>query len=134
MTLWQSVDLTCLFDGKSSWTITTLEIFETIDRDSACSSCKLQETTLLFCIPRSNHFPEVLNDFVLLLVATVIGVFLPVVYVDISNTANEKLEFTLVKHVDKISRNQFVETSDEGIELFLDSLHDFPFSHKPMKS
>jgi hypothetical protein len=59
----------------------------------------------LLGVPAANTFPEVLDNLVVLGVATVIGVLLPVVDVDICDTTDEQLEFTFVKNVDKIGRN-----------------------------
>jgi hypothetical protein len=41
-----------------------------------------------------------LDDFVVLRVAAVVGVLLPVVHVDVGDTADEKLELALVEDVD----------------------------------
>jgi hypothetical protein len=43
------------------------------------------------------------------LVTTVIGVFLPVVHVNVGNTANQQLKFTFVKDVDEVLRDELVE-------------------------
>jgi len=134
MTLWKSIDLTSLFNGESSWAVTTLKILEAVDRDSARSGCELQETTLLLRVPRSNDLPEVLNNFVLLLVTAVVRVFLPVVNVDVSDTANKQLELALVKDIDEIGRNQFVETCYESIKLFFDPFGNLPLGDKPGRS
>jgi hypothetical protein len=43
----------------------------------------------LLGVPATNALPEVLDDLIILGVATVIGVLLPVVDIDICDTANE---------------------------------------------
>jgi hypothetical protein len=68
-----------------------------------------------------------LDDLILFLVSAVVGVLLPVVDINIGDTANQKLEFTLVENIDQISRDQFVEAGDESIELFFDAFLDLPF-------
>ena len=100
MTLWQCVDLTSLFDRESSRPITSLQILEPIDRYSAGASSELEQATLLLCVPSSDHLPEVLDHFVLLLVAAVVGVLLPVLDINIGDTADKEFEFALVKHID----------------------------------
>lgn len=130
MTLWQSINLAGFLDSESSWTITALQILEAVDGDTTCSCGELKETTLLFSIPRSDDFPEVLNNFVLFLVAAVVGMFLPVIDINISDTTNQEFELALIENVDKISWDQFVETGDEGIELLFDSLLDLPFGNE----
>jgi hypothetical protein len=45
------------------------------------------------------HLPEADDDLVTFRVATVVGVFLPVINIDIRNTTNEKLEFSLIEDV-----------------------------------
>lgn len=52
---------------------------------------------------------------------------LPVVHIDVGNTANQQLQLSLVKHIDKIRRNQLVEAIDKSIELLLDTLLNAPF-------
>jgi hypothetical protein len=132
VTLWKSIDLTSLLDSESSRPITALQVLEAIDWNSAGTSGELQQATLLFGIPCADDLPEVLNDFVLLLVAAVVGMFLPVVNIDIGNAADQKLKFTFVKYVDKIRRNEFVEACNKGIELFFDPLDNLPFSDEPV--
>ena len=71
--------------------------------------------------------PEVLDDFVLFGVAPVVGMLLPVLDIDVGDTADEQFELSLVEDVDEIWGNQFVEACDEGVELFFDPLLDAPF-------
>jgi len=49
-----------------------------------------------------SYLPEVLDDRVLLVVATVIGVLCPVVDINLGDTTNEQLELTLIEDVDKV--------------------------------
>ena len=92
----------------------------------------MEQTRLLLGIPGADDLPEVLDDLVLLLVTTVVGVLLPVVDVDISDTTDEKLKLALIEHIDKIGWDQLVESGHESVELFLHSLHNLPFSNQPV--
>ena len=58
--------------------------------------------------------------------------FLPVVDVDVGDTADQELEFALVEDVDKVGGNQFVEACDEGVELLFYALFDLPFGEEPV--
>jgi hypothetical protein len=49
-----------------------------------------------------SYLPEVLDDGVLFVVATVVGVLGPVVDIDLRDTTNEQLKLTLIKDVDKV--------------------------------
>ena len=89
-------------------------------------TCKLQQSRLLFRIPATNAFPELLDDLIILGVATVIGVLLPVLYVDISDTADEQLKLALIEDIDEVCGDQLVEAGDEGVELFRYALLDAP--------
>ena len=130
MTLWQSVDLTSLLDCESSRPITTLQILEAVDWNTTGAGSELKQSTLLFGVPRADDLPELLNDFVLLLVASVVCVLLPVVNINVSDATNEKLKLALVKHIDKVGRNEFIETRDESVELFFDTLDDLPLGYE----
>ncbi len=127
MTLGQGVDLARLFNREPSGSVATLEILEAVDGDSARAGGELEQAALLFSIPRSNDFPKVLNDFVLLLVATVVGVFLPVLDVDIGDTTDQQLQFSLVENIDEVCGDQLIEAGDESIELLLNPFLNFPF-------
>jgi hypothetical protein len=84
----------------------------------------------LLGIPTPDALPEVLDDLIVLGVSTVISMLLPVLHINICDTTNEKLEFTLIEHVDKVSGDELVEPCDEILELFFDSFLDAPFSYK----
>ena len=127
----QLIRLSSLFNGKSSRSITTLQILETIDRNSRSSRSELQETRFLLGIPATNTFPEILNHFIVFSVAAVISVFLPVVDVNVSDTTNKEFEFALVKDIDEVGRDEFVEASDKGLELLFDSFLNPPLSDEP---
>lgn len=131
MRLWKSVRVAGLLDSKSPRAIASLQIFESVDRDTRCSRSELEKPRLLFGIPRADDLPEVLNNFILLLISTVIGVLLPIIDIDIRNTANQKLQLALVKHVDKIRWDELMESVDESIELLLYSLLDLPHGDQP---
>lgn len=99
MRLWQSVDLSSFLDCEPSWSVAALQIFESVDRDPGGTSGELKQSTLLLGIPSPNDLPEVLDDLVGFLVATVICMFLPVVDVDICDTTYEEFQFPLVEDV-----------------------------------
>lgn len=130
MRLGQLIRLSGLFNRKPSGPIATLQILEAVDWDTRGSGCKLQQTRLLLGVPAADTLPEVLDDLVVLCVATVVGVLLPVFDVDISNTTNQQLQLALVEHVDQIRRNELVETAEEGVELLLDTLLNAPFCNQ----
>jgi len=77
--------------------------------------------------------PEVLNDGILLIVTTVIGVLDPVIDINLTDTTNEQLKLSLIKDVDEISRDKLVEALNESLELLVDTLLDAPFCHEPME-
>lgn len=128
MTLRQCYNFSCLFDGKSSGPVAPLQILETIDRDSTRSRRKLQQSRLLLSVPRSNDFPEILDNLVLLLVATIVGMLLPVVHIDVRDTADQEFELPFIKDIDKIGRNQFIKPCNKGVELLLNPLLNLPLS------
>jgi hypothetical protein len=130
MTFGQRSNLTRLFNRKPSRPIGALQILEAIHRDPARPRRKLQQSTLLLRVPRSNHLPEILDHVVLLLVAAVVGVFLPVVHVDVGDTADEEFELALVEDIDQVGGDELVKAGDEGPELFGDTLLDLPFGYE----
>jgi len=107
-------DFASLLNRKSPGSIGPLQVFEAIDGDATGSRGELQQTRLLLGIPRADAFPEVLDDLVVLRVAAVVGVLLPVVDVDVGDTADQQFELALVEDVDQIRRDQLVESADEG--------------------
>ena len=130
MTLRQLPRLPRLLNRKPSRPITPLQILKPIHGNTTRPRGKLQKPTLLLRIPTPNALPEMLNHLVVLGVASVIGVFLPVLHVDIGDTADEELEFALVEDVDEVGGDEFVEAGYEGVELFRDALLDAPFSYE----
>lgn len=76
------------------------------------------------------YLPEVLDHRVLLVVAAVVGVLHPVVHVDFTDTANEKLQLSLVKDVYEIRGYELVEALDESVKLLFDTLLNTPFRDK----
>jgi hypothetical protein len=74
-----------------------------------------------------------LDDLVVLGVTTVVGVLFPVVNIDVSNTADEELEFALVEDVDEVGGDELVEACDEGLELLFDALLNSPLGDEPGK-
>lgn len=88
MGLRKRINIPRLLNRKPSRPITSLQILKPIDRNTRSTRSKLQQSRLLLRIPSPNNLPEVLDDFVLLLVAAVVGMLLPVFNVDVGNTAN----------------------------------------------
>ena len=76
------------------------------------------------------HGPKVLDDFILFSVPSIVCMFLPVVDIDIRDTTNKQFEFPFVKNVNKVRGNQFVEPSNESVELLFNSFLDPPFGDK----
>ena len=72
-----------------------------------------------------------MHDWVILGVPTVVGVLLPVVDINVCYTTDEEFQLTLIEDVDKIGRDELVETGDESIELLLNTLLDTPFCDEP---
>jgi hypothetical protein len=131
MRLGQLIRLARLLNRKSSRAITSLEILETVDRNTRSTSSELQQTRLLLGVPAADTLPEVLDNFVVLGVAAVIRVLLPVVHVNIGDTTNQEFEFALVKDVYEIGGDELVETGNERLELLLNALLDPPLGNKP---
>lgn len=71
-----------------------------------------------------------LDDFILFLVTSVIGVLLPILNIDIGNTTDQQFQFTLVEHVDKVCRNEFIESRNERIKLFFNSFLNLPLRYE----
>jgi hypothetical protein len=126
------IRLTGLLNRESSRSITSLQILEAIDWNTRRSRSKLQQTGFLLSIPAADALPEVLDDFVVLRVAAVVGVFLPVFHVDVGDTSDEEFEFALIENVDEIGGDELVEAGEEGLELLLDALLNPPFGDKPI--
>jgi hypothetical protein len=80
------------------------------------------------------YLPEVLYHRIAFGVTAVIGMLLPVVDIDICDTTNEQLKLALIEDVDKVGRDELVETLHKGIELLIDTLLDAPFCDEPEKS
>lgn len=133
MRLRQRNRVTRLLNGKASGTIGTLQILETVDGNTGSSGGELKQTGLLLSVPGADDLPEILDNLILLLVATVVGVLLPVIDVDIGNTTDEQLQLALVEDIDKIGRNELVETGHESVELLLDSLDNLPLGNQPVE-
>lgn len=130
MRLWQLCRLAGLLDREPPRPVTSLQVLETIDRNTTSTRGELQQTRLLFRVPLGNALPEVFDDRVALSVATVVGVLLPVVDINVRNTSNEEFKLTLIKDINQLRWNQFVETSNECLELLLNSLLDTPFGNE----
>ena len=55
---------------------------------------------------------------------------LPIVDIDVGDTANQKLQLALVKDIDELGGDELVEAAEEGGELLLDSLYNAPFDEE----
>lgn len=130
MGFWKVVELSRLLNREPSWTITSLKILESVDRDSRSSSGELQKSRLLFAVPTADCLPEELDNLIRLSISSVVGVLLPILNINFGNTADQQLQLSLVKDVDKLGRDQLVETCDEGLELLINTLLDSPLDHE----
>lgn len=79
------------------------------------------------------HLPEVHNNFIRLSVPSIVGMLLPVIDVNIRNTANQQLQLALIENGDKVRRNEVVEAFNKGSELIFNPLFDTPLCYKPKK-
>ena len=77
------------------------------------------------------YLPEVLYHRITFGVTAVVGVLLPVVDIDICDTANEQLKLALIEDVDQVGRDELVEALHKGIKLLIDTLLNAPFCDKP---
>lgn len=111
MRLGQLLRLASLLNRKPSRPVAALQILEAVDGDTRCTCGELQQTRLLLGVPAADALPEVLDDLVVLRVPAVVGVLLPVLDVDVGDTADQQLELALVEDVDQIRGNEFVETA-----------------------
>lgn len=82
-------------------------------------------------IPGTDDLPEVLDNIILFLVATVVRVFLPVLHINIRNTSDQQLQFAFIEHVNQVGRDEFIEARHERIELLFNTLFDLPFRDQP---
>jgi hypothetical protein len=92
--------LPSLLHRKPSRPIRALQILKPIHRNATRTRRKLQQATLLLCIPRADALPEMLDHLVILGVTPVVCVFLPVVDVDVGDAADEELKLALVEDID----------------------------------
>ena len=75
----QTVRIAALLDREPPRRVRALQILEPVDRYTGCASGELQQARLAFGRPASNALPEPLDDFVVHLVTTIVGVLGPVV-------------------------------------------------------
>lgn len=85
----------------------------------------------IYAYARGTHFPEVLNDFVVLSVAAIVGMLLPIIDINIRDTTNQQLQFSFIENVDEIGWYQLIETREESLELLLDSFLNSPLRNQP---
>ena len=76
------------------------------------------------------YLPEVLYHGIAFGVAAVVGVLLPVVHIDICDTADEQLELALVEDIDQVGWDELVEALHKGIELLVNTLLNAPLGDK----
>ena len=74
--------------------------------------------------------PEIPYNLILFSVTSVICMFLPILYIDVCNTTDEKFQLPFIKYIDKIRGNKLVEACHKSVELCLNSLLYPPFSDK----
>lgn len=77
--------------------------------------------------------PEILDDGILLVVTTVIGVLDPIIDINLTDTTDEQLKLSLIKDVDEISRDELVEALNKSLELLVDTLLNAPFCYEPVE-
>ena len=130
MRLGQLLRLASLLNRKPSRPVAALQVLEAVDGDTRGTCGELQQTRLLLGVPAADALPEVLDNLVVLRVPAVVGVLLPVLDVDVGDTADQQLELALVEDVDQIRGNEFVETAQERVELLFDALLDAPFCNQ----
>lgn len=145
-----------LLDREAAGAIGALQVLEAVDRDARCARGELQEARFLLGVPAADdlwvgrvsevvtrgvwlglrmfaYLPEVLHDEITLGVAAVVGVFLPVVDVDVRDTTDEEFELALVEDVDEVGGDELMEALDESVELLLHALLDTPLGDQPGK-
>ena len=59
---------------------------------------------------------------------------LPVVDINVCDTANEQLKLALVENVDQVGRDELVEALHKGVELLIDTLLNAPLCDKSRSS
>lgn len=56
----------------------------------------------------------------------------PVFHINVCDASNKQFQFTLIKNIDKVWRDEFIEAGNECVELFFHSFLDSPFGDKPV--
>lgn len=77
------------------------------------------------------HRPEMADHLILFCVAPIIRVFLPIIDIDLGDTANQQLKLTFIEDVNQIWWDQLIETGNKGVELLFNSFLDTPFGDEP---
>lgn len=127
---WQVVAFPRFLDRESSRSITSLKIFESVDGDSRSSGGELQKARFLLAVPASDCLPEELDHLIGLGVSSIVSVLLPILDIDFCDTTNQQLQLSLVKDINEFGGNELVESSDESLELIVDTLPDSPVDHE----
>jgi len=77
--------------------------------------------------------PEILDDGILLVVTTIIGVLDPIININLADTTNEQLELSLIEDIDEIGRDELVEALNKSLELLVDTLLNAPFCYESVE-
>jgi hypothetical protein len=79
MALWQLRWIARLLDGKPTRPVRALEVLEPVDGDTRSAGRELEQARLALGWPAADALPEPLDDFIVELVAAVVGKLGPVV-------------------------------------------------------
>ncbi len=123
-------NLSSLLDGEAPRSVAALEILEPVDGDARGTRGELEQARFLLTVPGPHRLPEELDHLVGFGVAAVVGMLLPVVDIDLGDTADQELELSLVEDVDEILGDELVEALLERLELLGDALLDAPLDHE----
>ena len=55
---------------------------------------------------------------------------LPILNINVRDTANQKLKLAFIKNIDEFGWNQLVEAGDKCLELFLDTFLNTPLGNE----
>lgn len=80
--------------------------------------------------PPRDYLPEPLHNIITLGIPSIIGMLFPIVYIHLCNTTDKQLQFPLIKDINQILRDKFIESLREAIKLFLNAFLDTPVCHE----
>lgn len=90
------------FNGEKLWSVASIEFLEAIHRHARSARDKLQETRTHLVIEGQNDTPEPLHSNVIcMVVALVQCVLLPILDVDVLDSAHKQFQFVLVEDLDQ---------------------------------